>query len=335
MIIAGTYGSLMPPLFSEHGGAVDSLIIILHWFMILFFIGWGIFFTYCLVRFRRRPGKAGLYRPVKASLSKYLEVGVIAFEAFLLIGLSMPVWADYKNAPPTPDDRIDIRVIAEQFQWNFHYPGKDGRFGRVDPTLISASNSIGLDESDPAAQDDAVTINDLHLPVGKNIYLRLSSKDVIHSFFIPTMRLKQDIIPGSVVPVWFKVKESATTEAILEDMTERFQIDEINWYRIRHHVAAEDHLDSAGMLVLAKGDDVGLSLDAGSKTLARLRQAGVTELVMHPRTAFEVVCAQLCGSNHFKMKAQVTTHTLEDFESWLHRQSQDVEFDDAEEDFEL
>ncbi len=78
MIVADTYGSLMPPLFSEHGGAVDSLIIILHWFMILFFIGWGIFFTYCLVRFRRRPGRAGLYKPVKASnaitpTSKYFE----------------------------------------------------------------------------------------------------------------------------------------------------------------------------------------------------------------------------------------------------------------------
>src|SRR5262249_13618584 len=132
------YGMWYPPSFSTHGSQIDRLIDILHFFMIALFVGWGIFFAYCLFKFRRRDGQRAQYHPVKGSISKVLEVGVLLFEVFLLVGLSMPVWADYKNKPPTPaENPMTVHVVAQQFQWNFHYPGADGVFGKISPGAIS------------------------------------------------------------------------------------------------------------------------------------------------------------------------------------------------------
>jgi hypothetical protein len=93
----------------------------------------------------------------------------------------------------------DRRAVA----WNIQYPGPDGRFGRTDINLVSADNPIGLDRRDAAAKDDITTINQLNLPVDRPVLVNLSSKDVIHSFGLFEMRVKQDAIPGMTIPVWF------------------------------------------------------------------------------------------------------------------------------------
>ncbi len=98
-----------------------------------------------------------------------------------------------------------MRVIGEQFAWNFHYAGPDGVFGKTTPELVDLeTNPIGLDKDDPASADDITTINQLHLPVDRPALIYLSSKDVIHSFASQEMRVKQDAIPGMVFPVWFQ-----------------------------------------------------------------------------------------------------------------------------------
>jgi cytochrome c oxidase subunit II len=97
-----------------------------------------------------------------------------------------------------------VRVVAQQFAWNVWYPGADGVFGKQDTSLVDEeTNPLGLDRSDPAAKDDITLINQLHLPVNKPAIIHLSSKDVIHSFSLPHMRIKQDVIPGMRIPVWF------------------------------------------------------------------------------------------------------------------------------------
>ena len=113
-----------------------------------------------------------------------------------------------------PDDSkaVHVRIVAEQFAWNVHYPGKDGIFGKTDPKLMSASNPIGLDPSDPNGADDIATINQLHIPVNMPVLAQLTSKDVIHSFTLPVMRVKQDVIPGQSIPVWFEAKETGDFE---------------------------------------------------------------------------------------------------------------------------
>src|SRR5207253_896501 len=98
--------------------------------------------------------------------------------------------------PPDESRALHVRVIAEQFAWNIQYPGPDHQFGKRDAKLVTPDNPIGLDLKDPAAKDDVTTINQLHIPVHTPVIVDVTSKDVIHSFFLPVMRIKQDVIPG-------------------------------------------------------------------------------------------------------------------------------------------
>ena len=194
----------LPPLASAHGGQIDNMIGWVHIFMLILFIGWGGFFAYCLVRFRRSRNPVANYAGVKSHASIYSEVGVAVVEAVLLVGFAIPLWAARVDRMPPESEALLVHVTAEQFAWNVHYAGPDGKFGRQDIKLIDvSSNPLGLDRSDPAAKDDVTTLNQLYLPVNKPIIVRLRSKDVIHSFGVPELRVKQDAIPGLTIPIWF------------------------------------------------------------------------------------------------------------------------------------
>jgi len=125
-------------------------------------------------------------------------------EAVLLFGFSIPIWAARGDHLPPETEALVVQVTGEQFAWNIHYAGPDGKFGRTDIKLIDVqSNPLGLDRDDPAAKDDVTNINQLYLPVNKPIIVTLRSKDVIHSFGVPEFRVKQDAIPGLTIPIWF------------------------------------------------------------------------------------------------------------------------------------
>ncbi len=257
--IDGDYGYGLPPaVYSEntYGRQVDSLIIIIHWFMAPLFGGWAIYFVYCLVKFRARPGHTATHEMVKAKVTKYVEVGVAIFEVVLLVFLAIPVWGSVKtDFPEDAENPQHVHVIAEQFAWNFHYPGPDGEFGKLDPTLIDlAINPIGIDEDDPRGADD-ITSPELHIVKGRTVIAQITSKDVIHSFSLPVLRVKQDAIPGMRIPVWFEAEKSGN---------------------------------------------------------------------------YEVACAQLCGNNHYSMKALMSIHeTQSGFDEWMADQAPE-EFDEDE-----
>jgi cytochrome c oxidase subunit II len=194
----------LPALASAHGGQIDDMLGWVHIFMLILFVGWGGFFLYCLVRFRRSRQPVANYAGVKSHTSSYLEVGVAVVEAVLLFGFAIPLWAARVDRMPSESEAVVVRVTAEQFAWNVHYPGPDGKFGRTDLKLLDTqSNPLGLDRSDPAAKDDVTTLNQLYLPVNKPVIVRLRSKDVIHSFGVPEFRVKQDAIPGLTIPLWW------------------------------------------------------------------------------------------------------------------------------------
>lgn len=206
------YGWGLPLNISTYGQAIDDMIILVHWFMALLFIGWGIYLIYALIRFRQRPGHKASYESAHSRVPKLVEIGVVVFEIFLLVGLSFPVWNAYRTEFPPKEEALEIRVIAQQFVWNIHYPGRDNLFGKTDSALITDVNSLGLDESDPAGKDDIITLNQLHFPVNKPVIANITSKDVIHSFSIPVLRVKQDAVPGMVVPVWFEATKTGQFE---------------------------------------------------------------------------------------------------------------------------
>jgi len=194
----------MPALATTHGGQIDSLIGWIHIFMLVLFVGWGGFFTYCLIRFRRSRQPVANYTGVRSHASNYGEVAVAIVEAILLVGFSIPLWAARVDHIPPESEAVVVEVTGEQFAWNVHYAGPDGKFGRTDLKLLDVqSNSLGLDRDDPAAKDDVTTMNQLYVPVNKPIIVKLRSKDVIHSFGVPEFRVKQDAVPGLTIPIWF------------------------------------------------------------------------------------------------------------------------------------
>ena len=194
----------LPVLASAHGGQIDGMIGWVHVFMLVLFVGWGGFFAYCLVRFRRSRNPVAIYTGVTSNVSTYSEIGVVIVEAVLLIGFAIPLWAARVEGLPPENEALVVQVTGEQFAWNIHYPGADRVFGRTDIKLLDLqSNPLGLDRSDPAAKDDITTVNQLYLPVNKPIIVRLRSKDVIHSFGVPEFRVKQDAVPGFTIPIWF------------------------------------------------------------------------------------------------------------------------------------
>ncbi len=228
----------LTPVASAHGQEIDLLIYLVHALMLVLFIGWGIYFILVLFRFNKRKNPNANYLGIQSHTSSYIEIAVALFEAFLLIGFSIPFWAKQINTFPTRTDTMEIRIVAEQFAWNVHYPGPDGKFGKSDPKLFDKqSNPLALDRTDPTGKDDVVTINQLYLPIGRPVIIHLTSRDVIHSFGIPNMRVKQDVIPSLSIPLWFTPTRSGQYEIACA------QLCGIGHYRMRGFVTVQSQAD--------------------------------------------------------------------------------------------
>jgi len=189
-----------PPNASEHGYQIDHILEFCHWFMGALFVGWLVFFLYVLFRYHRSRHPVADHEGVTSGISTHLEFVVVLIEAVLLIGFAVPLWAKRVNQFPETRDAILVHTVGQQFNWTHHLPGPDGIFGRRDLNLVSNSNPLGLDNNDPAAKDDIVVPGELHVPVNRSVIIELSSKDVIHNFCLPHMRIAQDAIPGSIIP---------------------------------------------------------------------------------------------------------------------------------------
>ena len=243
---------------SEHGLIIDHMNGWIHWLMLILFIGWGFFFIYTLYRFglNNKNEKAD-YEGVKSHYSTYAEYGVILFEVFLLIAFAMPVWSMVKtNIPDIDNETIEIRVVAQQFAWNIHYPGADGKFGKTNIDLVDEeSNPVGLDRESVNGADDIVKVNQMHIPVNKDIMIYLSSKDVIHSFSLPEMRVKQDAIPGLTIPVFFKA--NLTSNDFLKKLvgTKRNELDQKGYEIACAQLCGNSHYRMKGYMTVETMDE--------------------------------------------------------------------------------
>jgi cytochrome c oxidase subunit 2 len=141
---------------------------------------------------------------VRNHASSYIELTVAGVEAVLLIFIAVPLWARNVDKFPSEKESTVIQIVAQQFAWNARYPGPDGVFGRQEMKLVTANDPFGVDPGDANGKDDISLLNDIHVPVNKPVIMYVSSKDVIHSLKIISMRVCQDAIPGLRIPVWFK-----------------------------------------------------------------------------------------------------------------------------------
>ena len=167
---------------------IDRLFYLVLWITGIVFVLVEATLLVFVVRYRRRPGRRAGY----THGNQLVEIVWTLIPALLLIFLtihSQRVWSKVRGTPPPPD--LEVEITAEQFAWNIRYAGADGLFN---------------------SSDDITTINQLHLPVNRTVLVHLKSKDVIHSFFVPQFRIKQDAVPGITGRLWV----SATTSGHFE-----------------------------------------------------------------------------------------------------------------------
>ena len=202
----------LPPLASEHGAGIDRM---LRYLLIsvgaLYIIG-NVALGYFVWRFSRQSRvtlRAASHKAERRwSIVPVVLMTLVAEGGVFVLGL--PVWGQYYGAPP--DNVLTVEVTAEQFAWNVRYAGPDGKFGKTAPQLISWNNPLGVDHKDPNGRDDIILLNEIHLPLNKPARIRLRSKDVIHSFYVPDFRVRQDAVPGMTIEIWFVPTQRGTFE---------------------------------------------------------------------------------------------------------------------------
>jgi cytochrome c oxidase subunit II len=202
----------LPPPISRHAIAHDTQFVRTFTAAALIFITAQVALLAIVWRYRA----AGRHTDTASSAtSKRLEwfwtaATAAVFLALLAMGANTWAAVQFSRAPSNAEP---IEVLARQFAWNFRYPGADKRFGRTDNRLINeaSGNAFGLDDSDPSSRDDIVSAT-LRVPAGRQVVLALRSLDVIHSFFLRELRLKQDVVPGMQIPMHFIAEIPGTYE---------------------------------------------------------------------------------------------------------------------------
>jgi cytochrome c oxidase subunit II len=191
----------LPPYISEYGYAYDKHFMLTMTICGIIFVAAQLALAYTVFRYRRHNG------PVTYSHgNNTLEVIWTSAAAVLFLGLVIAgthIWTQ-AHLEAAPVGAIPIEVWGQQFTWYVRYPGPDGQFGRTKPELMkeSTGHPLGIDPDDPAGKDDFV-MPTITIPVNRPVEIRLHSKDVIHSFYVRELRLKQDAVPGLDISIHF------------------------------------------------------------------------------------------------------------------------------------
>jgi cytochrome c oxidase subunit 2 len=170
----------LPEQASTYAPQIDDMFHLIMWITGVVFVIVEAMLLIFLWKYRHREGRVATYTHGNNRLEVIWTI-IPALICVTLALLSRRMWEEIKEH--MPQDAIHVQVTGEQFAWNFRYPGADGKFN---------------------TPDDLVTLNQLHFPVGKPVIVELTSKDVIHSFFLPEFRVKQDAVPGMKTHIWFE-----------------------------------------------------------------------------------------------------------------------------------
>jgi len=198
-----------PPNVTVGGEKIDAILNFIFWLTLVVFILTQTVYIYYLVKYRRKPG-------VKAHYShgnNFLEIIWTTIPTVIFLGLAIysnRVWEEIHRDPPS--DALQVNVSSYQYGWDFRYPGADGKLGNVEVKTITPENKFGVSSLDPTAADD-FTSTELVIPARRAVHIILNSRDVIHSFYVPSFRLYQDAVPGRTITwVWFEVKYPVNLE---------------------------------------------------------------------------------------------------------------------------
>lgn len=195
--------------------SIDNTIDITFWVTGFVFVAVNLFLAYAVFRFQYKKNNKAHYQPE----NKRLEIGLTVITAIGVAAMLAPgllVWAKFVEKP---ENAAVVEVIGQQWEWSYRLPGLDGQLGKVGNNLITQTNPFGLDERDPAGQDDIlVSSNELHISLNQPLIMLLRSKDVLHNFTVPPFRVKMDLVPGTVTSLWFTPTKAGTFEVLCEEL---------------------------------------------------------------------------------------------------------------------
>lgn len=178
----------LPEDVSTYGHEIDSLFYLIYYITAATFVLVTVLMIWFLIKYREQPGRRAIYNHGNTTLEIIWTV-IPAAILIVLSFMSVNTWAKIKRTVPPTD--FEIQVTAKQFNWDIAYPGADGKLG---------------------TDDDVKFDNDVHVPINKVVRVHLKSTDVIHSFFIPNLRFKQDAVPGRTIMAWFEAKKPGKYE---------------------------------------------------------------------------------------------------------------------------
>jgi len=276
------YGKLplMSNAASVHGKDVDQLMWIS---MILIFtvqtITQGLL-HYFAYKYSGKKGQVASYFSDNNKL-EFIWSSIPAIVLAVLIFFGLYSWTDIMFVNEKVEKPIVIEIYAQQFKWTARYSGEDNVLGKANVRLIEGVNALGVDLSDPNAQDDIVA-DEIHIPKGTKVLFKIRSQDVLHSMYMPHFRAQMNCVPGMVTQ--FAFIPSITTSEMREnpDMVEKVA----NINKLREEKSKE--------------------LVAEGKT------------ALDPYTFdYLLLCNKICGSSHYNMQMKVVVDTPEDYKIWL------------------
>jgi cytochrome c oxidase subunit 2 len=275
---------LMSNAASEHGVKIDNLMIIS---MILIFIVQTItqfLLHYFAFKYKGEKGRKALFYADNDKLEFiWTIIPTIVLAGLIIYGLF--TWTEIMDINED-DDPLVIELYAQQFNWKARYGGADNTLGKANVRLIdiNRANILGLDESDPNAQDDIIT-TELHLPVGRTVLFKMRSQDVLHSAYMPHFRAQMNCVPGMITQFGF-----TPTVTTFEMRQTPEMIDKVaNINRIRVEKSKK---------LIKKGEE--------------------------PLERYEfdylLLCNKICGKSHYNMQMKIIVETQEEYDAWIKTQ---------------
>ena len=273
---------LLPESASEHGAKTDMLMTVS--FILIFFVffvtEWVLFY-FAYKYYGRKNQRAVFFADNDKLEMVWTIIPAIVLSGLIIYGLS--TWSDIMNIN-VDDDPIVIELYAKQFNWDARYAGNDNTLGEANVRLIEGVNTLGVDASDPNAQDDIVT-TELHLPVGKKILFKMRSQDVLHSAYMPHFRAQMNTVPGMITQ--FAFTPTITTEEMRENLDVIAKVKNINAIR-----------KANSKILIAKG-----------------------EVPLEPyEFDYLLLCNKICGASHYNMQMKIIVESEEDYLIWLSTQ---------------
>jgi len=280
------YGDLplMSNSASEHGPTIDNLMVIS--MAIIFFVQTITQFLlhYFAFKYKGEKGKKALFFADNNKLEAiWTIIPVIVLAGLVIYGLS--TWINIMGVDES-DDPLVVELYAQQFNWKARYGGTDNTLGKANVRLIDIdrANILGVDESDPNAQDDIIT-TELHLPVGRPVLFKMRSQDVLHSAYMPHFRAQMNCVPGMITQFGFT--PTVTTSEMRETPQMQEKITRINKIRVEK-----------SKKLIAKGEDA----------LERYE------------FDYLLLCNKICGKSHYNMQMKIIVETQEEYDAWIAEQ---------------